>query len=259
MTDYQQSIFSLRQTASFGNINYIVPESPGPFSLHFTSPATGFPDEGDWELYIEAVRPTDTPSLSFTLSEVYDYRDGSDNLHVVGDVTNDNAEAVTVRLIATVYDEDGNVIDVNTTDTPFFTISPSETIPYDLSGWSILDYTEDLVGSRVLVQVDHGWSWTKDDNTVVLETTGEDNTFDEFEGVFTGQVVNNSGGPVTGATIVVAFYDKETDELRGTSFDWIFDEIPAGGTADYEVTIPIHAGFDINSSSAAWFVKGDLP
>ncbi len=137
-------IVSLAAGTSFGNINYIVPENPGPFSIHFTSPATGFPDEGNWKLYIEAVRPTETPTLSFTLSEVYDYRDGFNNLHIVGDVTNDNAEAVTVRLIAAIYDEDGNVIDVSTTDTPFFTISPSETIPYDLSGWSVLDYTDEL-------------------------------------------------------------------------------------------------------------------
>ena len=163
------------------------------------------------------------------------------------------------NLLDLAYDEDGNVIDVGTTDTPFFTISPFETNPYDLSGWSILDYTEGLAGSRVLVQVDYGWTWTKDDNTVVLDTIGEDNTFDEFEGVFSGQVVNNSGGPVTGATIVVAFYDQTTGELRGTGFDWIFDEIPAGGTADYEVRIPIPAGFDINSASASWYVKGDLP
>lgn len=243
----------------YANISYLVPDRPGPFSIQLTSPATGFPDGGSWRLYVEAERPLDPPMLQFTLSELYDYRDGSNNLHVLGQVTNENAEAVTVRLIGTIYDSEGLVIDVATTDTPFLTISPGETVPYDLAGWDTINNTTDLIGTSMVVQVDYGWSWAKDDDTIVLDATGVDNNFDEFEGVFTGQVVNDSGGAVAGATVIVAFFDKATGELRGTGFDWIFDEIPAGGTADFEVRIPISEGFDISSASAAWIVKGDLP
>ena len=45
--------------------------------------------------------------------------------------------------------------------------------------------------------------------------------------------------------------------MIGASYDYIFDEIPAGGTAEYTVYIDIPSDFDVASAQYVIVVKGE--
>ena len=59
--------------------------------------------------------------------------------------------------------------------------------------------------------------------------------------------------------MIVNLYDGENDALWATGYETIFDELPDGGTAEYEVTVPVEEGFDIETVEVEIIAKGELP
>ena len=52
---------------------------------------------------------------------------------------------------------------------------------------------------------------------------------------------------------------EQQRELVATGYDSIFDDIPAGESADYKVVINLESGYDASALEYSFIVKGELP
>jgi len=92
---------------------------------------------------------------------------------------------------------------------------------------------------------------------VDLTTQGDANSFDAYQGTFTGQVVNGTDAEIESATVIVALYQVGTDTLVAVGYDWIWDPIVVGGTGDYEVYVDIPDGWTAADVEYVIIVKGE--
>lgn len=243
-------------------IRNLDPGEDGPFRVTMTGPEGGTSNINDYEVYIdsEVTDPVDSFDLVFSESH-YNFTDTYDAFHLVGEITNNHNEFLTLSMIAGIYDEDGNVIDAATTDIPTFTIAPGDTLPYDFQYWGPLNYktgTVDLASSYT-VQWDPYWTWTSTSEYIELTTQNDSNEVSSYQITFSGEVLNNSGEEVDGATVIVSLTDVASGELVAMGYGGIYDPISANGTAEYTVWIDIPADFDIDSVEYVIIAKGDLP
>jgi hypothetical protein len=142
-----------------------------------------------------------------------------------------------------------------------YSLAPGETLPYDFNSWGPLNYnveTYDLATNYV-VQVDWNWTWNTSTDLIDLTTTDDVNSFDSYEGTFSGLVVNNTGGDISSVTIIVSLYDEVTGVLIATDYDWIFDDIADGASAEYTVYVSTPEGFDPETAIFDIIVKGERP
>ena len=244
------------------SIEYLDAGEDGPFRVLMIGPASGVEDVTDFEVYLDAIFADPTEVLPITFSDnQYNYFDASGRFHLVGELTNSGAEAINPRLVAAIFDAAGDVIDAASLDTALTSLAPGETVPYDFDFWGPLNYTGSLFDSAdsYSVQIDPYWSWTTDVELLDLTTAGDSNTFDETQGTFTGQVVNNSGGPIAGAKVIVVLHDKATGAAVAMGYTSLSDEMADGAAADYTVYVPIESGFDVNSAEFTLIVKGEHP
>ena len=243
-------------------IRHLDPGEDGPFRVTMTGPEGGSANISEYQIYMDAVftDPTESFDLSFSESH-HNYIDAYDSFHLVGEITNNYAENLTISLVGGIYDADGNVIDAATTDIPTFSIAPGVTMPYDFQYWGPLNYktgTADLASSYT-VQWDPYWTWTSTTEYVELTTQNDSNEVSTYQTTFTGEVLNNSGQDIDGATIVVSFYDVETGELVAMGYGGIYDAIANNATAEYTVWVDPPADFDINSVEYVITAWGELP
>ncbi|MFN2150341.1 MAG: FxLYD domain-containing protein [Anaerolineales bacterium] len=187
--------------------------------------------------------------------------DAYNSFHLVGEVTNSDNEFLTISLVAGIYDADGNVIDAATTDIPTFSIAPGETLPYDFQYWGPLNYKSGIIdaASSYTVQWDPYWTWTSTAEYNDLSTQNDQNEVSSYQVTFTGEVINDSGIEVDGATIIVSLYSKETGELTATGYGGIYEPIAPNATAEYTVWIDIPEDFDIDTVEYVIIARGDLP
>ena len=169
--------------------------------------------------------------------------------------------ALNIELIAGIYDSSGIVLDAATTILPFSTVGAGESIPYDFEYWGAMDFSENLLdlADSYTIQVDAYWTWESTVEFIDLPSQNEENEFDEFGGVFSGQIINNSDGPVSYITVLVYLVDIETGQVVATDYDFISDEIPAGGVADYKAFLMVYEDFDISTAEYFVIVKGERP
>jgi len=243
-------------------VRYLDPGEDGPFRVTMTGPEEGSANINEYEIYMDAEvsEPYDSFDLAFSESQ-YHYMDVYDSFHLVGEITNNHDEFLTVSLVAGIYDADGNVIDAATTDTPTFSIAPGETLPYDFQYWGPLNYKFDAIdtASSYTVQWDPYWTWTSTTEYVDLITQNDVNEVSAYQATFTGEVLNNTTSEVNGATVIVSLYDIETGELVATGYGGIYDPIVPNGIAEYSIWIDIPNDFDINAVEYEIIAKGDLP
>ena len=152
------------------------------------------------------------------------------------------------------------MIDAATTDLALDVLAPGETLPVDFDFWGPMSYIDGYFGEAAkdyTIQVEPYWTWDTDDVLVDLATQNDANEFDEYDGTFTGEILNNSDVTMDRATILIYFVDLNTDEIIGIGYDWVFDEIAPGGVAEYTVNIDIPDGFDISSAEYQVVVRGE--
>ena len=92
-----------------------------------------------------------------------------------------------------------------------------------------------------------------------LTTANDTNTFEEFGGTFTGQVVNNSGGPIGNVVVIIYLVDNESGLIVGIEYTYLYEEIADGGTLDFTLYMDPEDGFDINTAQYYIIVKGERP
>jgi hypothetical protein len=72
-------------------------------------------------------------------------------------------------------------------------------------------------------------------------------------------VVNNTGVNVNSGEVIVVLRDKMTDSLQAMGYVTLYDGIPAGSSADYEVLVEVASDFDLEGFEVTVFAKGELP
>jgi hypothetical protein len=212
-------------------------------------------------VYIDAEITDPIDPINLTISDAVNYLDGFENLHLVGQLTNDTDKVWSAYLVAGLYDANGNVIDAASLTLPINALKPGEFSPYDFDFWGPTDSTAGLMdaATEYTVQIDAYWTWETTTELLDMTSANDVNEFDDFGGTFTGQVVNNTGGPIDSMTIVVYLVDKESGIIVATDYTYLYEEIADGGTLDYTVYLDPEDGFDINTAEYYIIVKGERP
>lgn len=242
-------------------IRYLDPGDSGPFRVTITGPKDGTADLTDYKIYIDAEVTNAVTPFNVTVSDAINYSDDYDDLHLVGQVVNNGDLTLNVYLVAGLYDAEGNVIDAASLTLPFTALKPGEMSPYDFDFWGAVNNTSGLLdkATEYSVQVDAWWTYETSTEMFDLTTANDNFTFDSFGGTLTGQVVNNSGGPIGSATVVVYFVSKETGLVVGMGDTYVYEEIADGASLEYTLYLYPEAGFDLSTVDYFIIVKGQRP
>jgi hypothetical protein len=241
-------------------IHYLAPDVAGPFRITMYGPKTGTDTLDQYQLYFDA-ETTDSQEFLISakndLTDLTEYVDAYGQFHLVGEITNSADKNIGVRLVATIYDKDKNVIDASSMDTAISAIKPGEMIPYEFNYWGPLDGKKGAYDEfdTYKVQVDPTWTWTTDTDLSDLSDTiqNDTNDFDEYQGTFKGEIVNSTKADLDSVVIIVGIYGKkgQPDENKlvatGYSYADITDKLAAGKSATYTVYVPIPKDFSIDN------------
>jgi len=243
-------------------VGYLDPGVSSPFRVSMTSLGDSAADIVDYTIYVDAeiTSPTEVWSIGWSEDESI-YLDYWDWVHLVGEVTNADVENLNLRIVAGLYDAAGNVIDASSTDLPLSALAPDETLPYDFEFWGPANYIPgvfDQVDTYTL-QLDPSWTWTTSTEYVDLDIANDEYTSEDNSATFTGQVLNNTDGPVSYTYVIIAMRDIATGVIVGMDYDSFWDEIPAGGSDEYDITIYFEDGLDVNTLEYYVIAKGELP
>jgi len=242
-------------------VRYLAPGESGPFRVYMYGPADRGADAiVDQSIYLDAEATAVREERAITFSEdSHVYVDKYGGVHLVGTVTNADRRTLSILLLAAFYDAYGNVLDADTFSVPV-DLAPGESLPFDIvGGWGPLEEDASLLDKVTSYTVAWDRAWPSSAVYIDLETANDEQTFKKQRAVFSGQVVNSSDTAVDKTYVIVALHDATTGELVATGYDLIFDDIPAGESADYKVVINLEPGYDASSCDISSIVKGKLP
>lgn len=250
-------------------LHYIEPGGTAPFRVTINMPEEGTADT--YQIYVDGEYSTQNDIFDIALDDIqltdehFDYKDDSyfSQVHLVGEVTNNTGNRLSVGLIAALYDKDGNVIDVASATLPVYGIAPGETIPYEFaSNWGVANSKEGIYPDqtdkyRVFVDPE----WTYESSTELFDLTYSDIENDLSDGQikFTGKAVNEASAARSNVVVIVSLYDKENDQVVATGYSYVWDDVPANGSGDFEVTVPVWDGFDVDKYEYVIIIKGQEP
>jgi hypothetical protein len=225
----EQSVYIDRVVASIQDVNgellsagacdvcvqYLEPGERGPFRIQFY----GSRAAAGYKVYVSAVPVIDLDDLQIDILE--GGRTFSDSLswfHVVGEATNNGDDRYMISLLATLFDQDRNVIDVSAAG-----ILPAVLIPGE-SGYFDLKFggpsTGALDAARVAdwdVQVDRMQTGPIDEaeQLVPLVVSSEAQYPSDGLAVIDGTVVNDSGQAIRAVYVTVLLRDGRSGETMG--------------------------------------------
>jgi hypothetical protein len=242
-------------------IRYLDPGESGPFRITMIRPIESVESVASYELYSDVIPAQEEETVELIFSEnQYPYIDTFDSFHLVGEITNNADKVLNISMIAAIYDAEGNVIDASAQDI-FVSAAPGETLPFDFDSWGPLNYSAAAIAKAdtYSVQWDPYWTWESPFEYVNLTTQNDNNQYDDFQGIFTGEVVNTSGELINSVIVIVSLYDQASGEIIATDYTGIWDEIPDGGSSSYTVAVDLEPEFDPESVEYVIIVKGELP
>ena len=242
-------------------ISYLQPGDSAPFRISMEAPGKGEEDIVDYRVYSNSEVVTEEDLYEVSFLEEATYFDSDGDFHLLGEVRNDSDVNLNLSMIAGLYDMNENVLDASHDDMPINSLAPGESTFYDFYSWIPIKYSEGLAdqADSYIVQVDYGWTW--DSDTIYADFTVTDGGFEEtFWGVsFTGQVTNNSGDVLESGKVIVVLRSKDNGELLAMGYTTLYDDVPDGGTADYEAVVEVEEGFDLDSFDYTITAVGQLP
>jgi len=252
-------------------IHYLDPGKVGPFRISMNAPKDGAPVK-DYTLYTD-VETTDTQDFLISakddLTDISEFFDANGDYHIAGEMTSSADKDVTVRLLVTLYDKNGNVLDASYADDPFTSLAPKETVPYEFSLWGPVASKKGTYDAfdKWKIQVDPSLTFGTDAQLVDLtkSVSDESNSFDKTEGTFNGTVKNTSGGDLKSVMIVVGVYGKKGEKdagkllTTGYGFADFQDTLANGKSAQYTVYVAIPTDFDKTKYQYDLIVKGQKP
>jgi len=239
--------------------NYIEPGKSGPFRISINAPAQ-LPEGFTSQVFIDARFAQALNPAPLSLKPLYYYIDGLNQMHVVGEVTNEGTNPLAVRLMGTFYNAENNVLDATYTDLPFINLAPGETLPYDLSAWQALNTSATLrsVAQSYTVRINEFYSQPSNTPLAVLSTNGNSNTFETTQGVFSGQVVNTSPAPVDNISVLIGFRSKTNGQVIAMGSTTLSGRIAPNESVPYIVRVPIPTPFDTGSAEYFVIAKGSV-
>ncbi|RLC89734.1 MAG: hypothetical protein DRI77_15420 [Chloroflexi bacterium] len=241
-------------------LRYLKPGASGPFRVTMDGPASGVEEIVEYDIYLDAEITSPEDEMALLLSEHHDYVDSRfEDLHLVGEVMNDDDESWNVTLLAAIYDADDNVIDASSLSLPVSALAPGETIPYDFDSWGPLNYKAGFIEQavRYTVQWDPYWTWTTDTVYEELSTVNDERLPVSANGLgtFTGQVVNDSGETLDYAIIILGLRDS-TGQIVGTDSMTVWDDLAVCASAEYAIYVDFDPDLDVDSLSYFTLVRG---
>ncbi|MGH2522988.1 MAG: FxLYD domain-containing protein, partial [Anaerolineales bacterium] len=188
------------------------------------------------------------------------YYDNFGSFHLVGTVTNNGDQFLSISLVAGLYAGDGTVLDASTLSVPFY-LGEGESAPFNFEYFSNVNGNSDEAEKldSYTVQVDPYWTYEPGTEVVALETINDDNG-NEGDGqwTFRGDVVNTSDQSLSSATVVVAVYDTE-DNLVATQWVGVYpsgNAIAPGDTNSFEVALYLDPDLDTTDFNFQTLVQG---
>jgi hypothetical protein len=125
-------------------------------------------------------------------------------------VANNAPEPLQVVLVAGLYDADGAVLDVSSDPLPFSVIEPGQTLPYDLSGFKLIDNIDSRTGLAAQARIRVAWALPNPARAMLLETRPAPPEQAGLIWRFEGEVINNTEEPLEGAaSVIIAIYDDQ--------------------------------------------------
>jgi hypothetical protein len=169
---------------------------------------------------------------------------------IIGEVKNNSDQPMeSVKVIATLYDDQEQVVGTNFTYTSLDTIPPGGKAPFELS----TDEWHGTTHYKLQVQGNPG-----ELADPVLEILSHQGYQDDSWYTIIGEIKNNSDKAMGSVKIVSTLYN-ESGQVVGTSFTYsIIDVIPAGWKAPFEMSISHWEGVT-HYESVVQGSEGELP
>jgi len=232
--------------AAFPFLNYMPSGISSPFRVLFDVPADETATLTNYNLYLDARFTEEAKAWNLITSQEHNgYLDAYDKFHLVGNITNNSEAYLNVRLLAGIFNDAGDCIDVASLYLPV-AVPPGESLPYDFDLWGALDSTQDAYRSATQYEIYIDWFATSEAYiTPVKITTNEDNnTSDGYSTTFSGNVYNNFERVLDSATVIISLFDRSTGELIATDYTHVSGPIEVGGTMPYAVYLYPQADMD---------------
>jgi hypothetical protein len=232
--------------AAFPFLNYLPPGISAPFRVLFDIPADDTATMTNYNLYLDARFTDEAKAWNLITSQGHNgYLDAYDKFHLVGTISNNSEAYLNVRLLAGIFNDAGDCIDVASLYLPV-AVPPGESLPYDFDLWGALDSTPDAYRSATQYEIYIDWFATSEAyiTPVQITTSADSNTFDGYSTTFSGNVDNNTGQALDSATVIVSLFDRTTGELIATDYTHVSGPIEAGGTMPYAIYVYPQADMD---------------
>lgn len=182
--------------------------------------------------------PTATPTPSLPQLEILSHQSYVDDgwFHIVGEVRNNSDTPMEfVKIVATLYDDAGQVVGTDFTYTEIDVIPPGGKSPFETG----TDEWEGATNYKLQVQGNVGTLPRQD--IVIL---GHSHYADSGWLHVRGEVQNTGDTPAEFVKIVVTLYDA-AGNVVGTDFTYTdLDVVPAGGTSPFETGTDHWPNFD---------------
>ena len=235
--------------AAFPFLNYLAPGISAPFRVMFDVPDEEADNYSNYNLYADAVFTTQAEVLNLITSQEHTgYLDAYEKFHLVGTISNNSEIFWNVRLVAGIFNDAGDCIDVASLYLPV-AVSPGGVLPYDFDLWGPLDSTREAYRSATQYEIYIDWYATSEAYIAPVEITTEGDTtsYDGYSATFSGNVVNTAGRRLDSATVIVSLFDQATGELIATDYTHVSGPIEDGGAVPYAVYLYPQADFDATS------------
>ena len=242
-------------------IQYLDPGEAGPFRVPMLGPVERIPEIGDYQIYIdsEAVPPQDYFDLKFAEPQYY-FVDQFDSFHLVGEIANNSERSLTMRVVAAIYNQNGQVLDVASTDLPFSSLESGSMLPYDFKYWGPLNSIPGLVDSatKYSVQWDPNWTYPNNRGTAELSISNETNSVEAGYAIYEGIAVNNSGNILQNAVVIVSIFDPLSSQILAMNYQSYFDELSDGQSFAYRIEVAIEPDLYLENAKVVIVAKGEL-
>jgi len=233
-------------------VRYLAPGEKGPFKVLMFGYPNQIDTSGDFQIYVsaETMTPLETIEVSFSDYE-HTFTDNYKLFHAIGEIQNNSEYIFDIHLLNTLYDANGNVIDVSSYNVLPASLSPGESAPYDIifGGPQMEAVNKGSVTWKS--QLDYFSSRPVDDASFELGTSGDSHEFSGARGTFTGMVLNNTGEELQVVLVVVGLRDK-SGNLVGLGRELLWDGVPDGESIEYSV--PIELDPSLNTSALEHFL-----
>jgi hypothetical protein len=208
--------------------------------------------------YISAISTEEAPSFEVTFLEgEYTYVNQLGQLHVVGEVQNSGDTALDIRLLCGLYNAEGEVIDVVAYNVMPSSLGPGEVAPYEVVFQNPDPGSPfDPAAVSWSMQYDRWRMQTVDRASEELATTDGNVEFTTGRAIFTGQLLNNSGGPIHKALVVAGLRDRTTGQLVAVDYVLLIVELADGEGMEYQVEVSLNAALDSASLEPFLIARG---